>query len=76
MRIWNQTDNTQIVKRASLSVNQAARYGKKLNKLSINSPNQLTEVYNVLPQLASNKIIEGIFTDNLPKSVKYVPTFV
>jgi len=76
MRIWNQTDNTQIVKRASLSINQAAKYGKRLNKLKINSPNQLTEVYNVLPQLASNKIIEGIFTDNLPKSIKYVPTFV
>ena len=44
MRIWNQTDNTQIVKRASLTVNQAAKYGKKLNKLKIDSPNQLMEV--------------------------------
>ena len=76
MRIWNQTDNTQIVKRASLTLNQAAKYGKRLNRLKINSPNQLTEVYNVLPQMASNKVIEGIFTDNLPKSVKYVPTFI
>lgn len=76
MRIWNQTDNTQIVKRASLSINQAAKYGKKLNQLKIDSPNQLTEVYNVLPQLASNKIVSGIFTDNLPRSTKYVPIFV
>jgi len=76
MRIWNQTDNTQIVKMASLTVKQAAKYGKRLNKLKINSPNQLTEVYNVLPQLASNKIINGIFTDNMPKSTKYVPTFL
>ena len=76
MKLWNQTDNTQIVKRASLSINQAAKYGKKLNKLKIDSPNQLTEVYNVLPQFASNKIISGIITDNLPKSIKYVPTFV
>jgi len=76
MRIWNQTDNTQIVKRASLTIGQAAKYGKRLQKLKINSPNQLTEVYNVLPQMASNKIIQGIFTDNLPKSVKYVPTFI
>lgn len=76
MRLWNQTDNTQIVKRASLTVNQAAKYGKKLNKLKIDSPNQLTEVYNVLPQLASNKIISGIFTDNMPRTVKYVPAFV
>ena len=76
MRIWNQTDNKQIVKRASLTLTQAAKYGKRLNKLKINSPNQLTEVYNVLPELSSNKIIEGIFTDNLPKSIKYVPTFI
>ena len=76
MRIWNQTDNTQIVKRASLSIDQAAKYGKRLQKLRIDSPNQLTEVYNVLPQMASNKIIAGIFTDNLPRSVKYVPAFV
>lgn len=76
MRIWNQTDNTQIVKRASLSIDQAAKYGKRLQKLKIDSPNQLTEVYNVLPQFASNKIIAGIFTDNLPRSVKYVPAFV
>ena len=76
MRIWNQTDNTQIVKMASLTVKQAAKYGKRLNKLKINSPNQLTEVYNILPQLASNKIINGIFTDNMPKSTKYVPTFL
>jgi len=76
MKIWNQTDNTQIVKRASLSINQAAKYGKRLSKLKIDSPNQLTEVYNVLPQLASSKIVAGIFTDNLPRTVKYVPAFV
>jgi hypothetical protein len=76
MRIYNQTDNTQIVKRASLTLNQAGRYGKKLNKLNIDSPNQLTEVYNVLPQLATNKIISGFITDSLPRSVKYVPAFI
>lgn len=76
MRIWNQTDNTQIVKRASLSIDQAAKYGKRLQKLRIDSPNQLTEVYNVLPQMASNKIVAGMFTDNLPRSVKYVPAFI
>ena len=76
MRIYNQTDNTQIVKRASLTLEQAGRYGKKLNKLKIDSPNQLTEVYNVLPQLAANKLISGFITDSLPRSVKYVPAFI
>ena len=76
MRIYNQTDNTQIVKRASLTVNQASRYGKKLSTLKIDNPNILTEVYNILPSLSSNKVISGFITDNLPRSVKYVPTFV
>jgi hypothetical protein len=76
MRIYNQTDNTQIVKRASLTVDQAARYGKKLSSLKIDNPNILTEVYNVLPSLAANKIISGFITDNLPRSVKTVPAFV
>ena len=35
MRIYNQTDNTQIVKRASLTLEQTGRYGKKLNKLKL-----------------------------------------
>ena len=76
MRIYNQTDNTQIVKRASLTLEQTGRYGKKLNKLKIDSQNQLTEVYNVLPQLAANKLISGFITDSLPRSVKYVPAFI
>ena len=76
MRIYNQTDNTQIVKRASLTVDQAAKYGKKLSALKIDNPNILTEVYNVLPSLAANKVISGFITDNLPRSVKTVPAFV
>jgi len=76
MRLYNQTDNTQIVKRASLTIDQANRYGKKLSTLKIDNPNILTEVYNVLPSLAANKIISGFITDNLPRSVKTVPVFV
>ena len=76
MRIYNQTDNTQITKRASLTTAQAARYGKRLAKLKIDSPNIMTEVYNVLPSLTSNKTVEGFITDNLPRPVKYVPVFL
>jgi hypothetical protein len=76
MRIYNQTDNTQIVKKAALTVNHPAKYGKKLSALKIDNPNILTEVYNVLPSLTSNKTISGFITDNLPRSVKYVPTFI
>ena len=76
MRIYNQTDNTQITKRAGLTISQASKYGKKLSALKIDNPNILTEVYNVLPSLTSNKTISGFITDNLPRSVKYVPTFI
>lgn len=76
MRIYNQTDNTQITKRASLTVSQASKYGKRLAALKIDNPNILTEVYNVLPSLTSNKTISGFITDNLPRSVKYVPIFI
>ena len=76
MRIYNQTDNTQITKKASLTVSQAARYGKKLQALKIDNPNILTEVYNVLPSLTSNKTISGFITDNLPRTLKYVPVFI
>lgn len=76
MRIYNQTDNTQIVKKAALTVNHPAKYGKKLSALKIDNPNILTEVYNVLPSLTSNKTISGFITDNLPRTVKYVPTFI
>ena len=76
MRIYNQTDNTQIVKKAALTVDNPAKYGKRLSSLKIDNPNILTEVYNVLPSLTSNKTISGFITDNLPRSVKYVPTFI
>jgi len=76
MRIYNQTDNTQIVKKASMILNQAGKYGKKLSALKINSPNVMTEVYNILPNLSGNKIIKSLITDNLPRSVKVVPAFI
>ena len=76
MRIYNQTDNTQIVKKAALTVDRPAKYGKRLSALKIDNPNILTEVYNVLPSLTSNKTISGFITDNLPRTTKYVPTFI
>lgn len=76
MRIYNQTDNTQIVKRASMILNQAGKYGKKLSALKINSPNIMTEVYNILPNLSGNKVIKSLIMDSVPRSVKVVPAFI
>lgn len=76
MRIYNLTDNTQIVKKASATFNQAAKYGKKMQNLTINSANKTTEVYNILPNLSVNRAIRGLITGSTPQSVKYVPTFI
>jgi hypothetical protein len=76
MRIYNTTDNTQIVKRASLTVPQAAKYGKTLQKLTISSANKLTEIYNILPNTTPNRIIQDVLTNALPRSTKQVIALV
>jgi hypothetical protein len=75
MRIYNQTDNTQILKRASLTVNQAAKYGKKLGQIKL-SGNATTEVYNILPNVSSNRAVRDLIDSALPRSIKKVPAFV
>lgn len=76
MRIYNQTDNTQIVKRASLTVPQAAKYGKSLQKVTISSANKLSEIYNVLPNTVPNRVIQDVLTNALPRSTKQVIALV
>lgn len=76
MRIYNQTDNTQIVKRASLTVSQAAKYGKTLQKINISSTNKLSEIYNILPNTTPNRIIRDVLTNILPRSTKQVISLV
>ena len=76
MRIYNETDNTQIVKRASLTSNEVGKYGKNLLKVNINSANKLTEIYNVLPNLSSNRSVRDSLINSLPRTTKFVPTFI
>tara|TARA_A100001037_G_scaffold303591_1_gene337995 strand:- start:12881 stop:14881 length:2001 start_codon:yes stop_codon:yes gene_type:complete len=77
MRIYNQTDNTQIVKNASLTYNNAAKYGKRLMKVNISSTANLTRVYNTLPDLQATRNVAQVLNNALPKApVKYAPTFV
>lgn len=76
MRIYNATDNTQIVKRASLTVPQAAKYGKTLQKVTISSANKLSEIYNVLPNTVPNRVIQDVLTNALPRSTKQVIALV
>ena len=75
MRIYNETDNTQIVKTASLIYTQPKKYGKKLLKLALNSNFAPTVVYNTLPNTIVNREINQ-FVNSIRPSVgetKYVP---
>ena len=76
MRIYNETDNTQIVKKASLTYNSAAKYGKKLQTINISGRNTVTEVFNTLPNLSQNRSIREAIAASIPRSTKNVKTFI
>ena len=77
MRIYNQTDNTQIVKRGSLIGTNAPKYGKRMMKVNIASSANLTRVYNTLPNLQATRNTAQVINSSLPKAqVKYAPAFV
>jgi hypothetical protein len=76
MRIYNETDNTQIVKKASLTYNSAAKYGKKLQTINISGKNTVTEVFNTLPNLSQNRSIRDAIVASIPRSTKNVKTFI
>jgi|TARA_B110000908_G_scaffold160227_1_gene203233 adhesin HecA-like repeat protein len=75
MRIYNETDNTQIIKTASLVYNQPKKYGKSMTKLNINSNLNPTVVYNTLQNTSVNRELNQ-FVNSIRPSVgetKYVP---
>lgn len=76
MRIYNETDNTQIVKRASLTVNQAAKYGKKLGAINISGNNSTIEVFNTLPNLSGNRSVRDAIAATIPRTTKKIKTFI
>ena len=75
MRIYNETDNTQIIKTASLVYNQPKKYGKSMTKSNINSNLNPTVVYNTLQNTSVNRELNQ-FVNSIRPSVgetKYVP---
>lgn len=75
MRIYNETDNTQILKTASLIYSQPKKYGKKMLKLNLNSTFTPNVVYNTLPNTSVNTELNS-FVNSVRPSVgetKYVP---
>ena len=75
MRVYNETDNTQIVKTASLIYGQPKKYGKKLLKLNLNSNFSPTIVYNTLPNTSVNRELNAFVNSIRPTvgETKYVP---
>lgn len=75
MRIYNETDNTQIIKSASLIYNRPKKYGKSMTKLNISGNLNPTIVYNTLPNTSVNRELNQ-FVNSIRPSVgetKYVP---
>ena len=76
LRIYNETDNTQIIKSAALIHNRPKKYGKYMTKLNINANLNPTVVYNTLPNTSVNRELNQ-FVNSIRPSVgetKYVPT--
>ncbi len=77
LRIYNVTDNTQILKQASLVYRKPSRYGKKMLQLSLGN-NVINKVYNTIASTASSKTIET-FVNSIRPSVgetRYVPVAI
>ena len=76
LRIYNEKDNTQIIKRASYTSFEVGKYGKRLRKVDLPSSNKIFKVYNTMPNvLESRQIVQNLNT--LPENqVRFVPTFI
>lgn len=76
LRIYNESNNTQIVKKASYTSYNVGKYGKKLQSINLPGSNSVMKVYNTLPNVLENRmIIENLAT--LPENqTRFVPTFI
>lgn len=76
LRIYNESNNTQIVKKASYTSYNVGKYGKYLRNVNLPSANRIMKVYNTLPNVLENRqIVENLAT--LPSNqVSFVPTFI
>lgn len=77
LRIYNSTNNTQILKQASLIYNRPSRYGKKMMQLALGN-NVVNRVYNTIASTQAGVAIEA-FVNSIRPSVgetRYVPVAV
>jgi len=77
LRIYNETDNTQILKQASLIYNKPSKYGKKMLQLGIGN-NVVNKVYNTIASTAATGAIETFINSIKPTvgETRYVPVAV
>ena len=75
MRVYNETDNTQIVKFASLIHPRPKKYGKNMSKINLSSNFAPTVVYNKLPNTSVNRELNQFINSIRPSigETKYVP---
>lgn len=78
MRIYNETDNTQILKIGSLVYNTPKKYGKKMSKINLNGNIAPVIVYNKLVNTGVNRELNQ-FVNSIRPSIgetKYVPVAI
>ena len=75
MRIYNETDNTQILKMASLIYTKPKKYGMRMQQIALKSNDSANVVYNLLPNSSVNRELNGFINSIRPdvSETKYVP---
>ena len=77
LRIYNETDNTQIVKQSTLLYRNVSKYGKRLTQVNLGS-NAINKIYNTLADTTSTRELNS-FVNSIRPSIgetKYVPVAI
>ena len=75
MRIYNETDNTQILKFGSLIYNKPKKYGRRMSKINLNGNVAPSIIYNKLANTSVNRELNQFVNSIRPAigETKYVP---
>jgi hypothetical protein len=78
MRIYNETDNTQILKMASLIYDKPKKYGRRMQQIALKSNDSSNIVYNMLPNSSVNTQLNNFVNSIRPDvgETKYVPVAI
>ena len=75
MRIYNETDNTQILKIATLTHDRPKKYGRYMQQIALKSNDSANVIYNKLPNTSVNRELNQFINSIRPAigETKYVP---